>query len=86
VKRLSRLEIILLGILNFNIISLTNTPARYLVLYPLGRGINTTYLVSRSTTTKIYLYIVLSKFSEGGSSLIKSIETTFYTPRGALLG
>ena len=85
-KRLSRSNIILLGIPCFNIISLTNSPTKYLVLYPLGNGIKIAYFVSRSTTTIIYSYITLSKLGEGRRGPTKSIKITFYNPLGALLG
>ena len=76
----------LLGIPYFKIISRTNTPAKYLVLYPLGNSIKIAYFISRSTTTMICSYIILSKLGDYGRGLIKSIEITFYNPLGALLG
>ena len=85
-KRLSRSNIILLGIPYFNITSRINTPAKYLVLYPLGNGIKIAYFVSRSTTTIMYSYITLSKLGDYRRGPIKSIEITFYNPSGALLG
>ena len=84
-KSLSLSDIILSGILCFEITSLVKIFARYDASYYLGNGVKTVYFVSLSITTIMFSHSLSLMFVNLGRGPIKSIDIIYYARSGAWL-